>query len=549
MGLLMIVALLLVGATPASAAQKRTVTLKASSPSVLPGAKITLSGKLTTSPKGTKVRIEQLSGRRWTTFKTLKTRSAKGSFTTTFRLRTSTSYRAVALKTEKLKKATSTVRKVTVRQVAEPAPPVPAPHPPVSNPTTPEPPAQSPNVRVPQATDGSPANGESNNASVSADGRYVAYQSAAWNIVPGDTFNKIDIFLWDRAAGTTTRVSRAADGTQADGDSFSPSISADGRYVSFESRAPNLVPDDTGGSQDVFVWDRRTGMTVRASETTERVGGDSGSMRSAISADGNFVTYVSHASNLVPDTSNGARDVYLWNRQTGVTTRVSRTAGGASPHGSSDDPSISADGRYVTYDSGAANIVPDDTNTDWDVFLWDRLTNATTKISQAAGGAGANGGSTRASISADGRFISYSSSAANIIPGDTNDEHDVFVWDRHTGSTIKVSAGADGSATNGGSYAPSVSNDGRYVTYQSGASNIVSRDTKDWMDDVFVWDRQTGITVRVSEAATGASANGASRTASISGDGRYVAYESEASNIVPGDANGKADVFLWDVAG
>jgi len=548
--LLVGLALIMVGTAPASAAQKRSISLTVSSTSVLPGTTVTLAGKVTRSSKGTRVRIEQLSGRRWTTFKTVRTTSAKGSFASAVRIRSSVSYRAVAPKTKKLGKVTSKVRKVAVRQAAEPAPPMPAPQVSVPiPPTAPEVPPRNPNVRVPQASDGSAANDHSASASISADGRYVAYQSAAWNIVPGDTYNKVDIFLWDRDTGTTIRVSQAADGNQADGDSFNPSISADGRYISFESRAPDLVPNDIGGSQDVFVWDRQTGLIVRASATPDGFGGNSTSMRSVISADGSYVAYSSYASNLVPDSSNGATNVYLWNRQTGATELVSRTAEGVSAHGYSDSAAISSDGRYVTYDSGAANIVPDDTNTDWDVFQWDRLTSTTTKISQAAGGDGANGGSTRASISSDGRFIAYSSYASNIVLGDTNNEHDVFLWDRQTASTTKVSVATDGGPTNGGSYSPSVSDDGRYVTFQSGASNVVPDDTKDWMDDVFVRDRQTGSTIRVSETVNGASANGPSRDTSISGNGQYVVYESEASNLVPGDSNGKTNVFVREING
>jgi Tol biopolymer transport system component len=342
---------------------------------------------------------------------------------------------------------------------------------------------------------------------VSADGRYVAYYSSASNLVPDDTNGFMDVFVWDRATGTTTRI------TDGNGMSRLPSVSADGRYVAFDSMASNLVPDDTNGFMDVFVWDRATGTTTRITNGNDESGD------AVISADGGSVTFDSQASNLVPDDTNGfKRDVFVWDADTGATTRITDSVWYTEEYSLSGG--ISADGRYVTFSSLSSTLVPDDTNNHWDVFVWDAVTGAITRPS--------DGAAFHARISSDGRFVTY-----NAMSGTDH----VFVWDSTTGTTTRITDGSDGA-----SLAPTISADGRHVTFQSGATNLVPGDTNGvW--DVFVWDRLTGTIARITDG------DGDSSNPAISSDGGSIAFWSEAGNLVAGDTNAVQDVFVWERAG
>src|SRR6185436_2049194 len=200
----------------------------------------------------------------------------------------------------------------------------------------------------------------------SDDGRYVAFDSLAGNLVPGDTNGKRDVFVRDRQAGTTTLVSISSTGTQGGADSGGPVLSGDGRYVAFWSRAAVLVPDDTNVAPDVFVHDRQTGTTIRVSVDSAGVQGNDDSYPTSISRDGRYVAFTSLATNLVPGDTTGAQDAFVHDLVTGSTIRVSVDSNGAGgqggPHGSSFLPKLSGDGRYVVFQSEATNLVPGDTN-------------------------------------------------------------------------------------------------------------------------------------------------------------------------------------------
>jgi Tol biopolymer transport system component len=347
------------------------------------------------------------------------------------------------------------------------------------------------------------------------------------------------------APGNTTRVSVASDGTQANGGSFTPSISADGRYVAFASIAVNLVSGDTNGVQDIFVHDRQTGQTTRVSVASGGAQANGPSFDPSISADGRYVAFASLATNLVSGDTNNEQDIFVHDRQTGQTTRVSVATGGGQANLASSDPSISADGRYVAFESIASNLVSGDTNNTGDIFVHDRQTGATTRVSIGPGGTQANRGSLAPSISADGRYVAFHSSATNLVSGVTNGTTHIFVHDRQTGATTRVSVASDGTEGNSVSIKPSISADGRYVAFQSIATNLVSGDTNG-TQDIFVHDRQTGQTTRVSVASDGTEGNSGSNDPSISANGRYVAFQSQANNLVSGDTGFITDIFIHD---
>jgi Tol biopolymer transport system component len=392
---------------------------------------------------------------------------------------------------------------------------------------------------------GTQGNDNSINPSLSADGRYVAFESDATNLVAGDTSGMRDIFVRDRTTGTTTLVSKDSAGVEGNGYSFNPAISADGRYVTYESVATSLVSGDTNSAQDIFVRDRQTGTTTLVSKSSAGVAGIFGSYAPSISSDGRYVVFQSHSTNLVTGDTNSAQDIFVRDRQTGTTSRVSKNSAGSEGNANSYDPSISADGRYVLFSSLATNLVSGDLNGKADIFVRDRQTGTTMLLSRDSAGVEGNGDSFAATISEDGRYVAFYSEAANLVSGDTNGAGDIFVRDRQTGTTTLVSKNSAGVEGTGYSDYPLISEDGRYVTFGSDATNLVAGDTNA-KTDIFVRDRQTGTTTLVSKDSSGVEGDGNSVNPSISSDGRFVAYFSYATSLVTGDTNGKPDIFVRD---
>jgi Tol biopolymer transport system component len=457
--------------------------------------------------------------------------------------------------------------------------------------------------RVSRGSSGAQANGDSDELSISADGRYVAFCSEATNLVSGDTNGFTDVFVRDRATGQTERASVSPSGAQGDNFSWQASISADGRYVTFSSTATNLVAGDGNGDFDVFVYDRDTRQTERVSVNSSGEQANEGASNPSISADGRFVTFESRADNLVPNDTNGNTDVFVHDRQTGVTELASVNSAGIQAARPSRDASISSDGRYIAFRSNAPNLVPGDDNGEYDIFVRDRQTGQTEMVSVNSNGLQADGMSFAPTVSGDGRFVAFESFAGNLVPGDGNGRMDIFVRDRLTGQTELASVAGSGAVGQGASAGPSISADGRYVAFGSNAallqgygdghvfvldrqvqslrvasaaalysdaagdsgtagSRSVSADGRyiafwsyasdlvpddsNGQADIFVRDRQTGVTERVSVNSNGTEANGYSLSPSLSGDGRYVAFWSSASNLVQGDGNGETDVFVHD---
>jgi len=410
-------------------------------------------------------------------------------------------------------------------------------------------------TRVSVDSSGAEGNSYSADSVISADGQIVAFDSGASNLVAGDTNDHYDVFVHDRLTGLTERVSvvdssSGLHSSDVQGNSFSygPALSADALIVAFSSDASNLVRRDGNGSQDVFVHDRSTGLTERVSVDSSGAEGNHVSWNPSISADGQIVAFMSYASNLVAGDTNGHYDVFVHDRSTGLTERLSVRSNGSQGNSASYEPSISADGQIVAFMSYASNLVAGDTNGHYDVFVHDRSTGLTERVSVHSSGAEANAGSYDPSISTDGRIVAFWSDASNLVAGDTNGVWDAFVHDRSTGITERVSVDSSGAEGDGDSGFPAISADGQIVAFVSFASNLVAGDTTGF-NDVFVHDRATSLTERISVDSSGAggdSDSGESPGASISADGQIVAFQSYASNLVAGDTNGFGDVFVHE---
>jgi Tol biopolymer transport system component len=391
------------------------------------------------------------------------------------------------------------------------------------------------------ATDGAEGNASSGDAKLSADGRYVAFSSSATNLVADDTNGIHDFFQHDVLAGTTTRLTVATDGSEANDVSYGLSMSGDGRYVVFRTSADNLVPADSNSVSDIFLRDTVAGTTELVSLTSGGAQANHGSLFAALSADGHVAVFTSYASNLVAGDTNDAYDIFVRDLQTGTTTRVSVASDGTEGNEDSRGTSaLSADGRYVAFSSGATNLVAADFRRHPDIFLHDRQGPTTTRISVGYDGFEANEGSYGPVLSADGRYLAYHSYASNLVEGDTNGRIDVFLHDTQSGETTRISAAPDGGV--GGGQEPAMSADGRWIAFDSNSSDHVAVDSNGF-NDVFLHDTLTGLTSLASVSAIGVQATASSQRGALSADGRYVAFGSDADNLVPADTNGASDIF------
>jgi Tol biopolymer transport system component len=410
-------------------------------------------------------------------------------------------------------------------------------------------------IRVNRAnlgTGGAEADGQTFGAVLSASGRFVAFASGATSLVRSDRNGASDVFVRDLLQKRTWRASISFAGAESDGPSMKPSISADGSVVAFPSAATNLVPDDRNGVPDVFVRDRAARLTRRIGRGREGEA-DGGSLAALVSANGRTIAFSSDASNLVPGDGNGTMDVFLADRVTGRTRRVSAGPFGESPE-RSEASSIDARGVVVAFRSYATNLVYGDWNGKADVFVFDRRTRLTERVNVSSTGLEARAATFRGVLSGDGRFVGFRSRAGNLVPGDTNKALDAFVHDRWTGVTTRINVAADGEEADARSFdrstrrnlfmsRPFLSADGRYAAFTSLASNLVP-DDRNGVSDVFVHDVLTGATARVSVSANGEEADAASVVSGISADGSVVAFTSLADNLVTGDTNGRRDVFV-----
>ncbi|MEJ2406990.1 MAG: calcium-binding protein [Candidatus Thiodiazotropha sp.] len=397
-------------------------------------------------------------------------------------------------------------------------------------------------------------NGSSSAFMISADGRFVVFQSDASDLVPTDTNGKTDVFLRDLQNGTTTLISVNKDGTDSGNDlSFLPVMSTNGQFVVFSSYADDLIDMDTNGIGDLFVRDLRSGTTTQIVVFNDEsvIGVDIG-LHYMMSADGRFVVFDSDADSLVDTDTNGDWDVFVWDSQGGTTNLVSvNKEGTGSGNGSSYPSSVSADGRFVAFGSYASDLVDTDTNGVEDVFVRDLQNGVTTLVSVNRQGTDSGNGSWSFNplISADGRFVAFGSNADDLVATDTNGWEDVFVRDLQNGTTALVSVNRDGADSgNNQSYPKVISADGRFVVFDSIADNLVHMDAMCGYFDVFVRDLQRENTILVSVSKDGTCGNNSSRSFSISADNRRIFFDSNASNLVATDSNDTLDVFVFELS-
>ena len=366
--------------------------------------------------------------------------------------------------------------------------------------------------------------------SVSDDGRYVAFASEATNLVPGDTNNQMDVFRKDLWTGAVVLVSRSAAGGQGNFQSDSPVLSADGRYMAFRSYANNLVAGDTNNRADIFRKDLQTGEIVLVSAAADGTQVAQDSATPAMTPDGRYVAFRrTQVVTLSPGSAFPKLNIFHKDLTTGALYWVSRTAGGASSDGDSSEPAISADGRYVAFTSGSPDLVPgsDASGSFPDVFRKDAQTGAIVRVNTTPGGVQGNGNTNGPAISATGRYVVFKSFSSNLVSGDTNGTQDIVRKDLQTGAIDLVSSSAVGTLGNGNSgdfSAPTVSADGRYVAFESQASNLVAGDASG-TDDVFKWDFFTGAGAVGLSPAAGAENPPAGTLAAYDPAGRTFTYE------------------------
>jgi Ca2+-binding RTX toxin-like protein len=405
---------------------------------------------------------------------------------------------------------------------------------------------------VATTADGVLSNGTENYPAVSADGRFVVFNSDASNLTGLPDNNGEDVFIKDLLTGTVVRVSENADGQDAtDPDSgwasYDAVVSADGRFVAFQSYASNLVEGDTNGWADIFLKDLQTGEVTRVSTSTS--GGQANttgtSSGASISADGRYVAFVSGASNLVSGDTNAAPDVFVKDTVTGVLTRVSTTSNGGQANGGlynygSSDAQISADGRFVTFVSHSTNLVGGDDNGAYssDIFVKNLQTGEIVCASTDSSGDFAYGEARNASISADGRYVVFESSA-DLLGDELNGHGSIYMRDMQTGTLTRVKAA--GYEDYDFVQRPEISGNGRFVVFSTGAA-LVAGDTNE-VADVYVKDVVTGEVALVSRGADGAYANDASSMAHISVDGSTIVFRNDGSGLTEDDP-AYTDVFV-----
>lgn len=401
--------------------------------------------------------------------------------------------------------------------------------------------------RISVDSDENQAAGDSYQASISDNGTVIAFRSNAANLVAGDTNEWPDIFVRDLATGATERVSLTTSGAESSSYSKAPDVSGDGQIVVYEGRS--------GGITTVFVHDRVA--ASNSSPLPDTTNGSASPPNQArvdprISGDGSFLVFQTRSTlqnaypgsiRPIPDDNDTDPDVFVYDLQSAPTPpiqRISRLTNGDSLDADHRNPDLSTTGQFAVFES-FSELLPDDANNQADVLHKDRQSGLLQLVSVTSTGASGNAASLEPAISGDGNLVAFRSAASDLVTGDTNARLDIFVRDMSAGTTERVSVSSSGDEANQNSHEPSISNDGRYVVFRSNASNLVPNDTN-LRTDVFVHDRDTGTTA-IASRPPGGQADGNSSHPEISGDGRWIVFESDATNLVIDDTNEARDVF------
>lgn len=395
--------------------------------------------------------------------------------------------------------------------------------------------------RVSISTNGEQGNGSSYNPDISGDGRYIVFHSYTNTWFAGDDNADIDVFVYDRETDALSLVSEnSIDGTVGNGRAYVPVISGDGQWVAFSSRASDMGFGGNGEYQ-IYLKNLDTGQLTLVSQDDLNQLGDGSSYSPRLNWDGSQIFFSGFSSNLGSNSTNGFSNIF-WAENAGgnILTLEQLTLGNASSY----RPEIADFDFDFTFYSGATNLGPTDTNGVNDIYFG--VQPSAERISVSSSGAQANSQSYNSDLSGDGRFVVFDSYASNLVAGDTNGARDIFVMDRDSGVVEQISFAFDGQQTNGDSYDPSISNDGRFITFVSSGSNLVEFDSNG-VDDVFVHDRATGDTIRISVSIEGFQANGASLFPEISADGQHITFYTEATNLVAGDTNGVRDIIVVEL--
>jgi hypothetical protein len=373
---------------------------------------------------------------------------------------------------------------------------------------------------------------------VSSTGQFVAYESG--QTTPGGAGGSgDDVFWWNRKTGNTKLVSHGLNGATPDGEAFGANITADGRYVSFESDSTNLVSNDGNGTSDAFVWDSKTGKIALASVNDQGVQANEDSGDVSMSPNGRYVAFSTGATNMGGDT-NVYDDVYVRDLTSHHTFRASVATSGHKVNGSSIETCMS-DAGIVGFGSRSEHLVAHAQPDANEIYVRDIHAHTTKEVSVSNSGDPGSMNSFACDISADGRFVAFDSFSDNLSNKDGS-HGDVFLRDVHAGKTYLASIAANGDPANGDSSFASVSDDGRFVAFESSATNLIPSDGNH-QQDVFRYDRTGGVTKRVSVATDGTAGNDASSYIEISGAGDWAVFTSGADNLVANDGNHHVDVF------
>ena len=394
---------------------------------------------------------------------------------------------------------------------------------------------------VPYITSRISSAGVSSEPEISANARFIVFQSNADNLVAVDTNNEQDVFVYNQVTDTTSNISLSSTGTQGNDVSENPDISGDGNFIVFASLASNLDASDTNLSKDIFIHDQSGATTTKISLANDSSEADGDSSNPAVSADGRYVVFESAATNLVGGDNNGNTDIFLYDSNSGLINLITTNS-----DGSSTTPDISADGRYVAFESSATNLVTGllDDNGANDIFIYEIATGITTLVSTDSISNLADNDSFRPAISADGRYIAFDSLASNLVSTDTNSVSDVFVHDRLLNETTRMSIDSFSTEANGSSINAAISANGDFVSFESTADDLVPSDSNN-VTDIFVHNRLASTTERMSVVSfSGNEADQDSTKPSINFNGRDIAFASSATDLVSNDSNNKEDVFL-----